>query len=208
MKPVFREANPNSGKKPTDCSIYHEAFIYHEVYAQSQDNPYHAALFEKDMASLPAAATIDIAAVKDLFQALLQGSLIELHTFIPDGNDIEGWLEKLFELQQRFYNDLDRYAEAIHRPDPDKVERFIKAVNFYNSEDAVIAAARALQVGEGVEDIEATWTTPASSHYGQALQLGMGYVEAASSYFIGGLSIEELKVRFKIGKAGRDGKAV
>lgn len=58
------------------------------------------------MSDLPSAAGLDVPQVEVFFQALLQRLLIEMHTFIPDREDIESWLDKLSKVQQRFYEDV------------------------------------------------------------------------------------------------------
>lgn len=209
MKPVFREAEPNRTQKPSECSIYHEAFVFHEVFQSGRQNPYHEATFERSLESLPAAA-IDVEATEELLRVIMQRALIEMHTFIPDAEDIEGWFERLFARQQRFYVDLERYAAAITDPDPAKVKRFITDVNFYGREDPIIAGARAIQCGEAIEASAIVDMTraPAASHYGRALQLGFTYLLAASDYFIGAIDRQRLYERLDIGKLGRDGIGV
>lgn len=210
MKPVFREVEPDRTEKPSECSIYHEAFVYHEAFQSRQVNPYHTALFEEALDSLPASACLDVAATEEVLRVLMQRALIEMHTFIPDAEDVEGWLNLLYARQQRFYVDLDRYAAAIANPDPEKVKRFITDVNFYDRADPIIRGARAIQQGEAVSaaDVREAAQAPASSHYAQALQLGYDYLAAASDYFTGASDREMLYQRLNIGKMGRDGIGV
>jgi hypothetical protein len=196
MKPVFREADPDHSQDPTECSVYHDAFVFREVFAGGRDEPYHPAMFDDRWQS-----------ADEVLRALLQRALLELHTLIPDGDDIEGWLDRLLGLRQTYQVDRARYAEAILRPDPAKVQRFIVAMNFYDPADPIIVAARALQRGEPA-DVTAAADAPARSHYGQALQLGWSYLKAASDFFTGELSAAELTARLNIGRPGRDGFGV
>lgn len=210
MKPVFRDAEPNPTHSPTDCSVYHDAFVFKEVFAGGKEAPYNTATFEAGMQSLPVAAAVDSADVEAFFRALLQRALIEMHTFIPDRENIEPWLEKLSTLQQRFNVDIDRYAAAIYKPDPEKVKRFITDVNFYDPNDPIIVVARGIQRIGGVtaSQVKEAAAAEAKSHYGQALQMGYGYLCAASEFFKSDMEPEVLKARLDIGKAGRDGKSV
>ena len=166
--------------------------------------------FDRDVSALPGAKGLDVSEVEAFFQALLQRALIELHTFIPDRGDIEGWLDKLSKLQQRFYVDTERYAKAVVAPDPEKVERFLSSTNFYDREDAVIVAARKIQRGESVSsaDVVTAAGEDARSHYAQALKMGYGYLKAASDFFSSDSGPEDLRTRLDIGKPGRDGKIV
>ena len=210
MKPVFREAEPDRTQSPSDCSVYHDAFVFKEVFAGGKEAPYSTATFEAGMQSLPVAGALGVADVETFFRALLQRALIELHTFIPDRDDIEPWLEKLATLRQQFYVDVDRYAAAIYRPDPVKVKRFITDVNFYDGEDPIVAATRGIQHGEGVtaSQVKEAAGAEAKSHYAQALQMGYGYLCAASDFFTSDMTPEALKERLDVGQPGRDGKSV
>ncbi|OGG56262.1 MAG: hypothetical protein A3F84_10340 [Candidatus Handelsmanbacteria bacterium RIFCSPLOWO2_12_FULL_64_10] len=199
MKPVFREAEPGRTESPSECSVYHDAFLFREVYAGGKEGPYQSGMFEEG----PAGA-------EDLFRTLLQRALVGLHTFIPDREDVEGWLGRLFALQQGFEVDLKRYAAAISRPDPEKVRRFITAVNFYDATEPIIAAARGIQRGEPVTagQVREAARAEALSHYAQALRMGYGYLCAASDFFAGDMSPEALRERLDVGRPGRDGKGV
>ena len=210
MKPVFRQAEPDRTQKPSECSVYHEAFLFREIFCRDPERLYTAATLETDLGALPAAKILDTAAVREVFHTLMQQALIEIHTFSPDEDNIETWLDGLFGLQQDFYVDVERYAAAVAQPDPDKVRRFISEVNFYDREEPIILTARALQRGETLasEAVCAAIGAGAQSHYAQALKMGCGYVLAASDFFEGRLSADELRERFDIGKAGWDGKSV
>jgi len=210
MKPVFRELDGDCQKSPRDCSVYHDAFIFHEVFAIGKNEPYSPATFETDMASLAVAEYVDVEGVEDFFRALLQRALIDLHTFIPDRENIEDWLEGLFEKQQRFYVDLDRYAKAIYDPDPDMMRRFIEEGNFYSHDDKIIQVARRLQRGEEVsgDEVREAGDSDVISHYALAIKKGFGYLRAASEFFVGDMSPEILTERLDIGNKGRDGQNV
>lgn len=210
MKPVFREAEPGRPVSPADCSVYHDAFVFKEIFADGRESPYHPAILERDMASLPAVQGLDVPGVEDFFRALLQRALIELHTLIPDRDDIDGWLDRLFSVRQRLHLDLERYAAAVAAPDPGKYQKFIVEMNFYDRDEPIIGAARGLQRGEAVtaEQVHQAVAAEARSHYAQALKMGYGYLAAASAFFAGDMSPETLAERLNIGKPGRDGESV
>ena len=210
MKPLFRQADPEGRQKPTECSIYQDAFLFREVYASGKAAPYHPAMFEKGLESLPAASWMDAPAVEELFHVLLQRSLLQLHTFIPNGEDVEGWLDRLFSLRQRFSVDLKRYAAAVAGLDDGTVQRFVEESGFYDRGAPIIAAARALDRGEAIEAdaLRMAAGAEARSHYAQALKLGFGYLRAASDFFTSDMTPEELSRRLDIGSPGRDGHAV
>jgi len=200
MKPVFLAAEPDSEEFPTDCSVYHDVFLFREVYASGRREPYSPASLEGETESAPG-----VKEVEEALRALWQRALIALHTFIPDQEDAEGWMERLFETRQRFYVDLRRYAEAFADPDPEKVQRFIVEVNFYDRRDPLIRLARSLQHGKREESIrlEAALSAAASqSQYAQALRRGCLYLAAASEFFERRVEEAELRERLDIGKPG------
>ena len=205
MKPIFHATDPNCPESPTDCSVYHDVFLLREVYAGSTREPYSPATVEPRMESLPGARLIGVEAVEELFRAMWQRALIGLHTFIPDQDDIEGWLERLFAKRQEFYVDLRRYAEAFAEPDPEKMKRFVYDVNFYDASDPIIRLARSLQEGSGSEGInldEAVVAAESQSEYAQALRKGYLYIQAASEYFERHIGEEALRDRLDVGKPG------
>ena len=205
MKPVFREADAGCALSPTDCSVYHDVYLFREVYGSGQEAPYVPETLEAGMASSAAARAVRVDEIEGVLRALWQRALIALHTFIPDQEDIDGWLERLFKLRQRFYVDLHRYAEAFAVPDPDKVRRFIVDTHFYDLQDAVIRLARSIQRGEpdGTIDLDAAIRDAASqSQYAQALRRGPLYLQAASDFFEGRIDREALMDALERGKQG------
>lgn len=175
MKPIFRAVDGECAEEPTDCSVYHDVFLFRKVYGSGHGEPY-----------VPDILSLDLDEMETVLRGLWQRALIGLHTFIPDQEDIEGWLERLFKTRQQFYVDLDRYARAFTHPDPDKVSRFLDGVNFYDDQDALIRLARSIQAG--VTETEIDWqaaldAAATQSQYAQALRRGYLYLQAASDYF-------------------------
>ena len=194
MKPVFRAADPDCPRSPTDCSIYHDAFLLREVYGTGADEPYCGV-----------AEVGGVGEFEGLLRSLWQRALVGIHTFIPDQSDPEGWLERLFALRQEFSVDLDRLARALCEPDPDLVRRFIDEPGFYDASDAVIALARGVQCGDddAVGGLGAALDAAATqSHYAQALRRGLLYIRAAGDYFDGRLADDALAEALDIGKPG------
>lgn len=211
MKPVFREAEPGRPISPAECSIYHDAFVFREIFALGRESPYHPAVFERGMESLAVSQALDVPAIEEFFRALVQRALIELHTLIPDRTDIDGWLGRLFAVKQRLSLDLERYAKAVGDPDPEKYRQFIIEMNFYDRDEPIIRAARAIQHGETVTAAQAraALDAEARSHYAQALKMGCGYLKAASDFFADlSISPATLTEQLDIGKRGRDGGSV
>ncbi len=210
MKPIFRAVDRGCPLRPTDCSIYHDVFLWRTIYANDPQSPFPPLMFEAGMASNPAAAAFNVGALKDLMRALLQTSLLELHTLTPDRDDAWGWLGRLFALYEGFPVAAERYAQVMVQPDADKVQRFIVDVDFYDGQEPIIAAARGIQRGQGVsaQQIRAATQAAPHSHYAQALKRSYDYMAAASAFFTSEMTLEELKQRLDVGVLGRDGIAV
>ncbi len=204
FKPVFRALDPDCQESPTDCSVYHDVFLFGEVYGEGTEEPYHPDLLEHPL-RWPPASQMTVQRAEELFRLFLQRGLLALHTFIPDDGDIEAWLERLFEKQQRFRVDVGRYAEALTEPDPDKVRRFIREPNFYDPEDPLIRLAASLR-GEGPAEViefdAALETAREGSLYAQVLRRGCLYLQAAGEFFEGRIARDEVNERLDIGKPG------
>lgn len=201
MKPVFREFDPDRTESPSDCSIYHDVFVFREVFGSGAGEPYSTAMFDPALESHPGASAVDAAAVEDLFRVMWQRMLLAMHTFKPDGENIDAWLDNVIGRRQRLTVDIRRYAEAFYRPDPSKVDRFIVRPNFYDREEPLIALARALQRGDRpVMTVAEALAVPARSRYGLALHRACRYLHAASEYFTYQTDEPDLRERLDIGK--------
>jgi hypothetical protein len=193
MKPIFRATDPDCLLSPTDCSVYHDVFVLQKVFGAGEVDPYSPMVFKPELPR-----------VQEAFQSMWQRYLVALHTFIPDDEDAEGWMARLFDTVQGVRVDLDRYAEAFESPDPDKMDRFIWSVSFYEDKDPLIAAARSLQNGEKPETElqDALESAKTDSHYAQAVARSYGYLHAASEFMAGKLRKEKLEEALEIGVPG------
>jgi len=194
MKAIFHAVDGDCVEDPTDCSVYHDVFLFRTVYARGQGEPY-----------TPGILSLDAGGLEDVLRSLWQRALVGMHTFIPDQEDIEGWLERLFKTRQQFYVAIERYAEAFANPDPNKVRRFLDEVNFYQDQDPLIRLARSIQAGTpetGIDLPAALAAAATQSQYAQALRRGYLYLEAASDYFEGQINETALADAFERGKQG------
>lgn len=188
MKPVFRAADPDCPQSPTDCSVYHDVYVFRAVYGSGGAEPYP----QESILRTPGE---DVDRLEDLVRALLQRALIGLHTLIPDHEDVDGWLDRLIGLRQRWRVDVERYAQAFSDPDPDMVQRFIEDINFYDPADDIVRLARSVQE-ERPPDIaldDALESAAEGSHYAQALRRGVLYALAADRYFLGEIGPEQFR---------------
>jgi hypothetical protein len=205
MKPIFRAVDRDCTEKPTDCSVYHDVFLFREVYGAGQREPYVPDSLDVTPASSPATRALQAPEVEGAFRSMWQRALVAMHTFIPDEEDVDGWLERVFTMRQEFYVDIRRYAEAFADPDPDKVQRFLVDVHFYEESDPLIRLARSIQEGtpDAAIDLQPAIEAAASqSQYAQALRRGMIYLQAASDLFERRIDDERFKDRLERGKQG------
>ena len=201
MKPIFETADKDCPLFPTDCSIYHDVFLFREVYDSGRREPYLPTTLEMRMQSSPAAGAFRIGPADDAFRSVWGQQVLGLQSFV-DGSPR---LERLVQTRQEIRADLRRYAETLSDPDPDKTRRFIVEINFYDRKDPIVRLARSLQHGRPDKKIElgeALAAAAAQSQYARALQMGYGYLRAASDYFQGRIELDVYKDRLGRGQQG------
>jgi hypothetical protein len=201
MKPIFETADKDCPLFPTDCSIYHDVFLFREVYESGRREPYLPTTLEMQMQSSPVAAAFCISEMDNVFRSVWQQKVLRQQSLLRRDPPPEG----LIDARQEPRADLERYAEALRNPHPEKTRRFIVEINFYDRRDPIIRLARSLQHDAPDKTIrldEALGTAASQSQYAQALRMGCGYLQAASEYFQGRIELETYKDRLGRGKQG------
>ena len=199
MKPLYRELEPESSISPKDCSIYQDVFIFKEFYLKNSSK----ALLEDKMES----TNIVNPLILELARLILQRLLIEIHTLIPDKENIEIWIDKLFKLKQDFYVDIKRYEDVLNKPDKEKFRKFILESNFFNENDPLIIVAKKLREKTIVnpDEVRKAIYSKNESFYARSIRLSYEYIFSASEFFQDKIREDELTNRLNIGKPGRDG---
>lgn len=179
-----------------ESNLYQDAFIFHRLYVNNNNTPipYRTALYEKNIENLPVSTSINSKDLAEWFHALQQRFFIEMHTFVPDVDDIEGWFDRLdAKLRERTVH-MDLYAEIVMNPDPDKVKQYVSDTDFYEDEDAIIQLAQSLRKGaqHSQAEIEAAYEAVPTSDYGRALKQGFGNLLYASDFFTGSMDQNRL----------------
>ncbi|HZG83396.1 hypothetical protein [Paenibacillus sp.] len=130
-------------------------------------------------------AKLDAAALVELFEVLKQRYFIEMHTFKPDSDDIEGWFDALYAGMQAWDAYMGRFAKAVAEPDADGERRHVLEENFYRADDAIVALANTLRSGgtATAEEREAALAAEPVSRYGQALRAAVGSLQQANAFF-------------------------
>ncbi len=198
FKRIFRMVDNESGKKPRDCSVYHDAYLFREHYNSGARNPYQEGILEPIPGSY--------GDLESLLDGMWQRMLVKMHTFIPDDDDIELWLENVMSRYQRLYVDLQRYVDAVNNPDPDMTRRFINEINFYDRNDPLIQNLIALRNGDDLpHDLDTALEEARDGcKYGLAVGLAFSYIRAASAYYEFEIDDDELRKRLHIGVAELD----
>ena len=203
MKPVFRRTCPDAPEKPTECSIYNDAYMYLRRY-QGKSINYTDATFECMSTEHKLGKSNE--ELRSLIRALVQGTLIGLHTLIPDDDNVSSWLDKVFEMHQAWRIRMDRYFDAVFNPDQEKIQRFIVDENFYDENDSLIAYCENLQAENGNYNDSLLYANEdQSSDYAQALDKSWGFIKAAGRFIEGKIDGEELAGALEHGQKLRDG---
>ncbi len=214
MKPVFRAAisDLEKAKNGNLCSLYQEAEIYKAYYLNTENDPfkdtYDLLLNEEKFPQF------DLAQTKTLFNGMLRMAFMRMHTTMPDtSTDVEGiekWIDHIYNFMQIFKINMECEADIIANPNPEYYKRFVVDTNFFDKSDSLIVLAKKLRAGEQVsaEEVDSAMDAPCSSHYAIALACALKYVKACNDFFIGKISLDELRGILDIGKLGRDGRSV
>ena len=164
-----------------EVSAYYDVHVFRQVYLAGQEEPF-------DRFLLAGNRTEPGRALEGFARSLFQRALLSSHTLIPDQDDIDGWLDRLFARLQTLYIDIDLYTDVFAKPDPAKIARYAVETAFYRADDPAIRAARAIGRGEPVEPgrvREALAVEANESAYGQSLALGLAYLRTGSAFWRG-----------------------
>ncbi|TLS53860.1 hypothetical protein FE782_00420 [Paenibacillus antri] len=163
---AHRVADRRLSASSEEADLYRDAYLFRARYAAPD-------------------ATLDAVALSELFEVLKQRYFIEMHTFKPDGDDIEGWFDALYAGMQEWDAYMDRFAKAVAEPDADGERRHVLETNFYRADDAIVALASRLRNGgtTTAEEREAALAAVPASRYGQALRAAVGHLLHANAFF-------------------------
>ena len=194
MKPLSRGMDPSEAPRftSTENQIYQDAVTFRQVYQGGRVSSLSPravlvpATLEKELASAPGSAMMDAAAAEWLMVGYVQSGLLAQQEFRSQQSDLDAWVDTLLERQQKLSEPLDVYVNAFQTPAPDKEQRYIASVNYYDPDDALIRLARAAQRGEviaGPAVDQALATADQQSQYARALRRGCDFLRSATRYF-------------------------
>jgi hypothetical protein len=220
MKPIWhtveisgRGSDANPAVSPTECSVYHEGTLYNLYY--SEDPAFHLAIFPSLLADWTGAELVNLPLMAEFVESSYAMNMMNIQTILPPSLEQQSSDQRFIEdvcLQaQKFYVDISRYARASSRAVPDLKKSYVIDINWYDEKDLIVALVSRLRRGEKLAgpEVKESMDSPASSHYGRALQLSLRYIISAAAYFTDdNMSIETLKERLDIGKKGPGGLGV
>lgn len=211
FKPVFRITDLSHYVRgypgPPNASIYHDAVTFGQVYQFGKTVPFHPNALQKDIKGHVAADYVPVNRIESAIANNFAGNLANFKIFLPE--QIEDWKKQWEEIEnekQRFYVEIDRYTEAHHYSDPNRMRQYIIDANFYNPNDPIIQLARSIQKGEK-KDInlsQALQGTENQSLYAQSLKLGHDFLMACNDYFEGNIDLEEARKRMRTGQRHKE----
>ena len=195
MKPVFQYFKQQPDYPGyNECTIYCDVLMLRECYGDDKNFPGDA--FDRDKS--PATPKL-----RRLLEHVLRRTLVSLHTFKPDVENLDEWLGKLFDATQEFKIQVDKYVEAASEPDEGKWQRYLIETNFYDTNAEIIKLARRARAGEkftGEEVIAAIEATGEDDgRYAQALANALNYERAAAAFWRGEIGADECRTRLDIG---------
>lgn len=164
-------------------SAYYDVHVFRKVYLSGEEEPF-SSLFLGTNGTRPGKA------LEEFLGSAFQRALLSCHTLIPPQSrnldDLVKWQDAVFGYMQPLYLQTHWWIDAFQNPDPAKHAQFEVETKFYRDDDPAIAAARAIHRGERLtshEVQEATADDVNQSIYGQALELSMRYLRAATAYW-------------------------
>ena len=161
------------------------------VYAQYADESQELSIYQ-DTYLLKTLAGNDAAQVKyddlsQLLKVLLPRTITRVHTLIPDSQNGPDWVVRMGQWRKDNHALMEQYARIYTQPESAKEKKYVREVNFYNADDAIIQLARKTQNGERVDEkdlnqqIEAA-QSGSGSRYARALATGVHRIRAVDKF--------------------------
>lgn len=168
-------------EKSHEVSAYYDAEVFREVYMGGGEAEPLSIFFLTELT--PQGRTLN-----DAIRGMYQRAFLACHTFKPDLEHIDDWLETVFNNVQPLYLDTDEWVRVYNNPDPAKIREYGVRTEFYDKNDPTIQAARLIQAGKPLPDdlrkaVYEDGETRCS--YGEALQLCLLYLRRATAFWRG-----------------------
>lgn len=116
-----------------------------------------------------------------LMKTIHRRLFIEIHTFEPDAENVEDWMDRVMRWNDDREHLIESYARVFARPEAAKVRRFLEEPRFYDAADGLLPLLSRARKGESVaSDAIHRAITEASpqSVYGRAVRAGLKLLAA------------------------------
>jgi hypothetical protein len=164
-----------------EISAYYDTHVFRKVYLDGKEGIFGSFVLGRN-------TTEPGRVLEDFIRSLFQRSLLLCHTISLDTDDPFTWLDRLFDLYQPLYLDIEQYASVYASPDPRKIAIYEVETAFYRENDPIVKCARTVQNGGALSALQigsALADDVNQGAYGQALALGMRRLRETTSYWIG-----------------------
>jgi hypothetical protein len=178
--PQEQAANAEQIAKTQEGSAYFDAEVFRQVYLGGSLEPFNSLFLAE---ASPAGESFEA-----VIKAMFQRTILTSHTLKPEMDNMEVWLDNLFDRVQALPLKIERWVQVFKHGDPAKAKALGVDEGFYNPKDPLIQAARLLQGGKPLEPAlkRQVYEEGASTcAYGDVLQTGLVYLRSASAFWRG-----------------------
>ncbi|MCG5053104.1 MAG: hypothetical protein KA712_09110 [Myxococcales bacterium] len=199
-KPVYRYLQPEHyvPKQPgvSDVTIYHDVAVFKEVYAHGRRAPMTPGTLAFGPSLPGPQASLPTLALEPLFGLMWQRELLRLQSFAGQ-DSVSQRFAKAKSVFEPLEVDPARYAEAYHRPDPVRVQKYLVAPNFYDADEPLLVLLERLRQGGAAapDALLKSRRPPPRSQYAEAVTRALVYTEACSDYLCGTIDDDVLTDR-------------
>ena len=135
----------------------------------------------------PSAAWVKYEDLNQLLKVLLPRTITRVHTLIPDSQNGPDWVVRMGQWRKDNHALMEQYARIYTQPESAKEKQYVREVNLYDANDAIIQLARKTQNGERVDikelnqQIEAA-RSGSGSRYARALATGVHRIRTVDQF--------------------------
>ncbi|AHM60262.1 hypothetical protein D770_10025 [Flammeovirgaceae bacterium 311] len=142
----------------------------------------------------------DSTALSSLFKEMVPRVLTRFHTLIPDDDDAQNWVLRVYSWRNEMDSYFDELAKAYMQPDQKKINGINSKSGFINTADALYREARSMHKDSNQNAVAiktALEKAKGQSLYTKTLASGYSAIEAAAAFYEQEIDEQELVRRLK-----------